>query len=148
MTDLEGLTTVWHNCSVKDEFLCSYAGYKYKTIKFQHIDDSNSAYTLYTIELERYLNDEDIPLRIVIGGMGIGNRNNVTIENLRTNENFVMSQKTNENRKHTKVRIGDKLKFTTSGHRTVLVEFKYHIPDELKIAPIKGNKHDIQYVTF
>lgn len=148
MTDLEGLTTVWHNCSVKDEFLCSYAGYKYKTIKFQHIDDSNSAYTLYTIELERYLNDEDIPLRIVIGGMGIGNRNNVTIENLRTNENFVMSQKTNENRKHTKVRIGDKLKFTTRGHRTVLVEFKYHIPDELKIAPIKGNKHDIQYVTF
>lgn len=149
ITDLDGMTVEFQGCLITDKFTCSYAGYKIKSGSlnslFAHKNDSTN---VYTIELEPYNKNEDIPLCIEIGGMGTNDRGNVTILNLRTQESFLMSQKANENRKYTNVRIGDELLFTRKGYSPVSIKFKYHIPEEIRIAPIKGNKNDVQYLDF
>lgn len=150
LTDFEGSTEVFFSVKSTDSFLFQYNGYKDKTISLiQNMDIGESAgCDTYLIELDPYDVGETKNILIHIGGMGMDDRGNVTVNNSRTKESFVMSQKANENYKTTGVAIGDELRFVRRGFRTVSVKFQNSIPDRIDIAPLKGKKEDVQYLEY
>lgn len=150
-TDLDGLTKVFNSVKTTDEIECSYVGYKTKKVKFFDIiqeQRDNDNLLKCIIELVPYGAEEDFDLSIRIGSMGINDKGSVQISNERSGEVFTMSQKTNENIHHIKVRFGDVLLFTRKGFRPVSVKFEYNIPERINIAPLKGKKSDVQYLKF
>ena len=80
--------------------------------------------------------------------MGIDDKGKVIVTNTNTNDSYTMSQEYNENYKNILVSIGDELVFTRRGFRPIYVIFRSSIPGRINIAPIKGNKSDVQYLEF
>lgn len=147
ITDIEGLSPIFKCSILNDEIECQYAGYKSKRLQIP-FDDAIISSGIYTVELTAYNPKKDEQIRIVLGGMGMNDTGTVTVTNSRTNEQFSMSQKTSESRLLKNVRIGDTLHFTRRGYRPIYVEFKYRIPFEIRIGPMKGSKSAVQYLKF
>ena len=149
-TDIDGETGIFKNVKMTDKFLFTYAGYKKICSELSKLYDiavvSNE--NVIIIELAPYKDGETSNIQIHIGGMGIDDTGKVTVTNIRSNENFTMSQKTGENFRNTTVALGDELVFTRRGFRSLRVKFKYSIPERINIAPIKGKKTDEQYIEY
>jgi len=150
-TDLDGNTGVFKDLTVIDKIECQYAGYKSKSVNVMPTEAKHSQ--VMTIELTEYNPNQDYDILIHVGFKewnknGWDGKGAITITNSRTQEQFTMSNKANENDRHLNVRYGDKLLFTKSGYKLVSVEFKYHVPESIKISPLKGKSSDIQYLVF
>jgi hypothetical protein len=146
VTDLDGISPIFKDLKPTDEIECQYANFKSKRVKIPF--DTTNKEQIYTIELTPYDPQKDEGLLIHVGGMGVNDNGSVMVTNSRTNEQFKMSQNTFENNLRINVRIGDILLFSRNGFKPISVEFKYSIPAEIKIGPIRGDKSDTQFLLF
>lgn len=146
VSDIDGITGPFNELKSTDNIFCSYVGYKNKVVNIQSIKNLSQSEPVI-IQLQPY-GEEEVPVTIHIGGMGTNDNGSVKVTNSRTGESITMSQKTLDNIKQIFVRLGDEIVFTRGGFRPVSARFEYSIPSSIWIAPIKGNKSEVQHLKY
>lgn len=146
VSDIDGITGPFNELKSTDNIFCSYVGYKNKVVNIQSIKNLSQSEPVI-IQLQPY-GEEEVPVTIHIGGMGTNDNGSVKVTNSRTGESITMSQKTLDNIKQIFVRLGDEIFFTRGGFRPVSARFEYSIPSSIWIAPIKGNKSEVQHLKY
>lgn len=141
ITDLDGWSGKFTSLKDYDSFTFEYAGYEIKSVYGKDLSDVNEiALIPYGTKVYK------VQIRVVGMGVGYGNKKKIKVVNENSGEIIEICQK--DGSLPINVRIGDSLRFTSRGRRTIVAKFDYHIPERLNISPIKGAPDDIQYLKF